>query len=93
MERAGCSEMPGKGGCLVSRTRVGMGYRQVVGENASREDTRAIMSAMNSSHLCQALSEDAVIVCCFVYSLREDNHRGCSSLVSSGFCYLTLEMI
>ncbi|KAJ7006835.1 hypothetical protein NC653_006019 [Populus alba x Populus x berolinensis] len=39
-----------------------MGYRQVVGENASREDTRAIMSAMNSSHLCQALSEDAVIV-------------------------------
>lgn len=115
MERAGCSEMPGKGGCLVSlilllnlrapkpgfqchsfwpRTRVGMGYRQVVGENDSREDTRAIMSAMNSSHLCQALSEDVVIVCCFVYSLREDNHRGCSSLVSSsGFCYLILEMI
>ncbi|KAL9396310.1 hypothetical protein Peur_010563 [Populus x canadensis] len=71
-----------------------MVYRQVVGENDSREDTRAIMFAMNSSHLCQALTEDVVIVCCFVYSLGEDNHRGCSSLVSSsGFCYLILEMI
>ncbi|KAJ6939487.1 hypothetical protein NC651_005823 [Populus alba x Populus x berolinensis] len=52
-----------------------MGYRQVVGENDSREDTTAIMSAMNTSRLCQALSEDVVIVCC-LYTLSGKTTTG-----------------